>query len=441
MVGRIATAALIALFSPEAETARVRRGASNSTSSWQAVLLPGHIDIKRPAFLFLDEEKDEVLVSQFGKLKKRDQWSINPMAAASSISKIPFADLQNMFAQGSFRGNLLNSKSWIGSGLQWPNKLSRSPAEVGDFVVVPDGFLPPGKSDGNIFLADAAGTIHRISKEVKGAFYHEVEWFDFNGDGLLDMLTARTIKTGPPWRMKWDGELLWYENPGKSSILTQEWPEHVITKGPDVIFKSMHYNGGHAIFTTEFFLSSESDVPKLSVHFVSNSGVKSGSRVIDSTALGKPFAVDIVDVDGDGKKELLVTNHQDNEDAVKPGVFVYEIPDDLEGGEYTRHTITQGISRCKVDDAGVGSPGFANAFYPKVGMTGPKHIITAGDGSFDIWFSKPTGKRFEYETDVIDFDGTTGQLMLHDISGDGIMDVLVPDNDYWKIRGLTFTQR
>merc|ERR1712127_882812 len=89
------------------------------------------------------------------------------------------------------------------------------------------------------------------------------------------------------------------------------------------------------------------------------------------------------------------------------------------------------------DRRGAGSPGFASAFYPRLSQTrGPKHIMCAGDGSFDIWYLRPTGKPFQYDTQVLPINGTTGQLLYGDYSGDGILVVLVPDNDNWKIYGL-----
>jgi len=323
---------------------------------------------------------------------------------------------------------------WVKDGLEWPNVLSKAPASLGKYTVVPDGFLPPGKENGGMFLADTSGTVHRIAKYLKGAFYHEVEWHDFNGDGLLDLLTSRVIKRRW-WGFKptFKGELLWLENPGKNRMLSTEWTEHKITDGPDVIFKSQPYGSGLAVFSTEFF-----DVPRITVRILSSTGQQLDMKIIDDT-VGKPFAVDIVDLDGDGTKELLVTNHQDNEDDVKAGVFAYEMPSDLIRGSYQRHTLAQDVSKCKVDSAGVGSPGFARAFHPKVSEspTTPKHIIVAGDGSFDVWVLRPTG-RFQYETEIIDIGGTTGELLIRDITGDGITDVIITDNDNFNLRALTF---
>jgi len=320
--------------------------------------------------------------------------------------------------------------------MQWPNELSRAPSSFGDYIVIPDGFLVPTRDNGNIFLADSQGGIFRITPAEKGACYHEVEFHDFNGDGLEDILTARFVKGGPFFKPTFKGDLLWYENPGLSS-LTSEWKQHIITQGPDVIFKTIPYQGGFAIFCAEFFAQ------KLTVQFVSKRGVLTSSRVIDEN-IGKAFGVSVEDVDGDGTAELLVTNHQadgkKHHDDIKAGVFAYEIPHDLKTGTFKKHTLAQSISPLKVDDAGAGTPGFAHTFYPRKGMTGPKHIVAAGDGSFDVWYLTPTATRFQYDYTLVDIGGTTGKMLLKDFDNDGIMDVLVPDNDQWKLHIITFAQ-
>ncbi len=47
-------------------------------------------------------------------------------------------------------------------------------------------------------------------------------------------------------------------------------------------------------------------------------------RIIDDT-IGAGFDLQLVDLDGDGVDELLVTNHQDGKNGAKPSVYAYEI--------------------------------------------------------------------------------------------------------------------
>jgi hypothetical protein len=107
-------------------------------------------------------------------------------------------------------GDVVSKKSFDNVNIQtladsftWPNKVQAVPKNVfGDGVnaiSVPDGFLPPGHTNGGIYiittdpsdLTKSTGTI-KISQEKSGFFYHMGKWFDVNGDGKLDYLTTRT---------------------------------------------------------------------------------------------------------------------------------------------------------------------------------------------------------------------------------------------------------
>lgn len=81
-------------------------------------------------------------------------------------------------------------------------------------IVVPDGFLVPGKSDGGVYvitmdandITKTTGTF-KLSAKKSGYFYHMGEWVDMNGDGRKDFLTARSNAK------KDGGELVWFEHP------------------------------------------------------------------------------------------------------------------------------------------------------------------------------------------------------------------------------------
>ena len=46
--------------------------------------------------------------------------------------------------------------------------------------------------------------------------------------------------------------------------------------------------------------------------------------------------------------------------------------------------------------------------------------------------------RFQYDTQILGFSGTTGVPLLSGFDGDGIMDILVSDNDEWDLYGIAF---
>jgi len=433
---------------PGSDGARSR--AKKRTPQWEAVELEGYMNITRPAFLH--QFGKNIYVSQFGRKRAGFDNPI-PLPPYSEISTIKTSDIASALTSGKMRNFDYTSYVSTDLDIKWPNKLSHAPPEVAaavgsDILVIPDGFLVPFKRAGNVFLTKDGVTLSKItptprgwpgSPEAHDAFYHEVEWHDFDGDGVLDILVPRaragTFLGVPSFDFR--GELMWYRNPGYDKMFTQEWEEHKIVDGPDVICRSRPYRGGLAVFCSQFW----DEGGKLWVHFVNQRGACEWSRMIDEDG-GKLFSVEPIDLDGDGLEELLVTNHQDK--IEESAVFGYEVPwNDLQNGEFTKHILAINIFNTVSFDDGVASPGFARAFHPQVGTTsGPKHIIVAGDGSLDVWHLRPIpGERFGYEArQVSEPRGTTGEMLLDDFDGDGIMDVLVPDNDNWDLRLITFRQ-
>ena len=106
----------------------------------------------------------------------------------------------------------------LSNAFTWPNKIEEVPPEVFgsgvNAIAVPDGFLVPFHSNGNVFIvttdpADVSKQtgVHQLTAKKSGFFYHMGRWVDLNGDGRLDYLTARSnAKAGA-------GELLWLEHP------------------------------------------------------------------------------------------------------------------------------------------------------------------------------------------------------------------------------------
>jgi len=412
--------------------ARVGRKSNQTGVQWHSVMYDGRMTVgteAAPAFLYLHEKK--VYVSHFGV----KHGSLLPLPAKSEITTLSVNDIGSALASGRMR-QLRMEVEVEDPQMLWPNKLDHAPPSVqgnkGPMLVIPDGFLVPTKSDGNILLHQD-GKLHRITPQLKGHFYHEVEWRDMDGDGHLDILCPRAITTFPIPSFR--GEFMWYKNPGPDRMMTQEWEEHKIMDGPDVICHTVDYKDGLASFCSHFW----DGTGRLMVHGLSKSGEHQWSRVIDEDCI-KCFSVKPVDLDGDGVLDLLSTNHPDKKH--QSGVFAHEVPwDDLKNGVYTKHVLATDIFQTILGNAGVGAPGFPVAFYPKVGTTrGPKDIVVAGDGSLDAWHLMPVhGQRFKYEPrQVAPPRGTTGYMLVHDFDGDGINDVLVPDNDMNEIFAFTF---
>ena len=325
----------------------------------------------------------------------------------------------------------------VSSDFKWPNIVSVAPKEIGDYLVVPDGFLVPLKSTGGIYLleADCSGTFLdtkpiEITAPKSGWFYHKVEWRDINGDGRLDAITARGTK---PIFGKSGGELLWLEQPPTNPLTAVPWKEHVLTTGPDIGFATVDFQQGDdqfELFATEFFAQ------RLSVLTISTKNATvTASRDID-TKLGPPFYVSVVDLNMDGTEDLLVTNHVGGSGGE---VFAYEIPKDTLNGDYTKHVIASNFS---VTEKGnnQASPGFAYAFKPETSYQGRPYILVAGDGAQKAYLLTPTDKDFVYNTSVVlSVNGVVGSIGIGDIIGsDGWAEFFVPDYDENRLYAFTF---
>jgi len=62
-----------------------------------------------------------------------------------------------------------------------------------------------------------------------------------------------------------------------------------------------------------------------------------GSRIIDDSTILSAYSAKLVDLNGDGQKQLLVNNWQ--RDTDENGVYAYTVPDDLMSGSFEKFDI------------------------------------------------------------------------------------------------------
>ena len=142
----------------------------------------------------------------------------------------------------------------LSSDFKWPNIISIAPEEIGEYLVVPDGFLVPLKETGGLYLLKidcnstenlkplfAATNPIEITAPKRSYFYHMVVWHDMNNDGLLDVVTART--NDPLFIGKPSGQLLWLEQPKSDPLTNVPWNEHLLAEGPETVFMHIHRLG------------------------------------------------------------------------------------------------------------------------------------------------------------------------------------------------------
>lgn len=196
-------------------------------------------------------------------------------------------DLQNTSTSNTIRGDYL-----------WPNELAMFKDNLDrPVMLIPDGFLLPGQSDGGLYVVRDPHLEHslpvRITAYKSGWFYHRATHVRLPG-GKQGILTARAKKSffGPG-----EGELVWLTIPqafadGASNIGEQQpWAEVVLARGPDVMFDVFDLDAEDEsveVVAAHFFNK------RLSVYSLSACPDKPYVKVVERTSLdtvGRPYGL------------------------------------------------------------------------------------------------------------------------------------------------------
>lgn len=319
----------------------------------------------------------------------------------------------------------------VTDAVTWPNAVSAAPTDAlpVDALVVPGGFLVPGKGNGSISLVPLGndggpcGPPQPLTREADGWFYHQAEWMDMNHDGRADIVTARAKRS---MLGGGDSELVWLEQP-KEAPLQGPWREHVLAKGPDVYFQATDIDGDgrKEIIAARFFDQQITvywnDAGTWRARLVEGLG----SRPVDAKS-GAAFDLQVVDLNGDGRPDLLATNHQGDGTGA---VFAYEIPTDFKNQPWVKHTLEEGIeTRAGFQSA---APGQAQAFWPDPARReGKPWMLVAGDGAQQAWLLAPRSadaQDWSYDrVPLTDTGCTVGGCAVGDVDGDGCVEMFVP---------------
>lgn len=318
----------------------------------------------------------------------------------------------------------------------WPNDAELAPAGMLPFegLVVPQGFHPaqaPGRLT-IINLDDPARTEYVVHQSTQNAalpphapgnqprFYHRAVFIDMDGDGLEDIVTVRSgfrILTFPPPPVVYPpfSELVWFKNPGAAIDPGVQWQEHVLSGpsplGPDINLVAHDFEGDGVpeIIATHFFTGDTANPPtkgKIAIYGAPvggdwtdvNPSAFAFARQADiSVDQGFPFDIEIVDLNLDGKVDLLATNHQS--DACSPfptvagRVYALEQPasGDVFNDAWTTHILMDDIrpqpSLPPVNPPGRLAPGRAQAFHAIGAQEGERkpNIVVGGDEAGKVW--------------------------------------------------------
>lgn len=328
----------------------------------------------------------------------------------------------------------------INKSMKWPNFLTGVPEQVLNtktpFIVIPDGFLVPGKERGSLTLQPLyGGTTSIISGTTGDWFYHMVEWVDMNKDGTLDALTCKTSK---PLIGAFKGMMVWYSNPKDHSI-SKPWTENQLAVGPDVLFAFTKTNVSGTV--REIIVTAEYFKPRVRIFWTESpkqdwsqaSMIKSRDIDTISEDQGAPFDVVVADVNKDGNLDVVLTLN----DPKNGTVVVYEFPQDFRTGTFKSHVIASGY----VEETGgpkAGAPGYAELMPNKDESKKPT-ILVAGDDSGIVSLLEPVKpsdpQDWHYKrTDILHTEKSrTGMAQAADVDGDGRPEIFVSSYEEGQI--------
>jgi len=152
------------------------------------------------------------------------------------------------------------------------------------------------------------------------------------------------------------------------------------------------------------------------------------------------YDIEIVDINKDGKNDLLVTVAAQNGGSVE----VFEIPADFRNGnQYVKHVIASDFV-ARNGAANGRTPGVARTFYPTNNQNGKPWIYVAGADDGRAYYLRPistAANNWDYEKVTVADYGTNqvvSGMTVADIDGDGNKELFVSIHNMNVIRVYSF---
>ena len=429
------------------------------------------------AFLHVQEfsdgtggKRDDLLLSSFfNTIKDPTGRKVEGFTSRDLVARIP--DLSKInFSEFDGERDIQVLSDLDGISRQvWPNETSRIPDDVLPFegVISPQGFLStprPGRLT-ILNIDDPSGPEYVVDQSTfqpprceQGSdanqpwFYHDARFIDMNEDGLRDIVTVRSSLITSGGFCAPTGQLLWFRNPGADLEPDVEWDEYILVDtepkpgGPEVNMNAYDINGDGVmeIIASHFFKHDAITIygPPEGKRW-SDIDTENGVTVRQNDIMrgqGRPFAIEIVDLNQDGKLDVLTSNHQGDQcfDVTKtdvPGrVLAIEQPTDgkIFDSDWVVHVLKDNIRATPTfpePERGPGrlAPNRAVAFWPERSMETERKpwLVVGGDEASKVWILKPIDEipsSWEYESavvlDINDYYGeNTTQTLMKDPQG------------------------
>ncbi|XP_078597462.1 uncharacterized protein LOC144873724 isoform X1 [Branchiostoma floridae x Branchiostoma japonicum] len=333
----------------------------------------------------------------------------------------------------------------------WPNEITIVPETVfaeSGVVCVCSGRLPP-KNNGSVALIPGwpgnvgdAVLISGAPQRQLWSYTRAPQWVDMNGDGRLDAVVARLsfVFNPPPNPPTTQGELVWFEQPVSSGLQTPNWSSHVVIQGPE--FRSLAVRLTTAGGVEKLaFLCPEYFGRRFRIVWTEDPGdIWTDPTLIRTATIDgdseRYVDVQLTDVNGDGKDDLLVVTSSGTNGTVR----VYEIPDDFRNGTWERHVIASGFSVQGNVTQGEGTPGLA-VLLRRDSKKPP--ILLSGDDDGHAYLLVPSSDDpadWSYQKrPLLASTGIVGGVSAADIDGDGNIEAFISAYGEDKVHVFRFT--
>ncbi|MFC1954364.1 FG-GAP repeat domain-containing protein [Chloroflexota bacterium] len=244
-------------------------------------------------------------------------------------------------------------------------------------------------------------TVNFTSRIIDTGFSGNADLYvtDINNDGNLDVLGADDI----------DNDVYWYENDGSPS--DGGWTKHVIKDDFDDAFK---------VFAVD--LDNDNDMDVLGVNRDGDTIAwfeNDGSEVFTYRAIDTSFAgaldVHAADIDDDGYIDIVGVANIDDD------VTWWENDGSPSDGGWTEHVIKGNVD------------GARGVYAADIDGDHDVDIVASSLTKLTWWANDGTPVDGGWVGTDISAQNMATSLQVVDIDGNGTMDILVGDNDYWDV--------